>query len=60
MQKSTQSQTYKRSFKKQVAFNDSEILDVQLIEERDSIKIQEFIRASIKERAKTLRMELKD
>ena len=44
-----------RTLKKQVSFNNREALDIQLIEEKDGVSIQEFIRASIKARAKTLR-----
>ncbi len=55
MSKSSQRRLNTRTLKKQVSFNNHEALDIQLIEEQDGVSIQEFIRASIKERAKTLR-----
>ena len=38
-----------------MSFNDSEIRDVEAIEEQEGIKIQEFIRALIKDKARSLR-----
>ena len=55
MSKSSQRRPHTRLRKKQVSFNDQEALDIELIEEQDKISIQEFIRASIKDRAKLLR-----
>ncbi len=55
MSKSSRSRLNTRTLKKQVSFNNREALDIQLIEEQEGISIQEFIRASIKEKAKTLR-----
>ena len=57
MSKSSQRRLYARTLKKQVSFNQREALDIQLIEQEDGISIQEFIRASIKARAKVLRQE---
>lgn len=57
---SSQHRLYTRTLKKQVSFNQREALDIQLIEEEDGISIQEFIRASIKDRAKTLRQEKRE
>ena len=55
MSKSSRSRLNTRTLKKQVSFNNREALDIQLIEEEEGISIQEFIRASIKEKAKILR-----
>ena len=57
MSKSSRSRLNTRTLKKQVSFNNREALDIQLIEEQDGVSIQEFIRASIKDRAKILREE---
>ena len=38
-----------------MSFNDSELRDLEMIEEIEGVKIQEFIRALIKQKAKTLR-----
>ena len=57
MTKSSQRRLYARTIKKQVSFNKREALDIELIEEQDGVSIQEFIRASIRQRAKTLREE---
>ena len=57
MSKSPRSRINKRNTKIQVSFNDFELLDVQVIEEKEGIKIQEFIRTLIKQKAKTLRQE---
>ena len=55
MAKSSQGRLHKRTIKKQISFNSRETLDIQLIEQEEGISIQEFIRASIRARAKTLR-----
>ncbi len=55
MSKSPRSRINKRNTKIQVSFNDFELLDVQVIEETEGVKIQEFIRTLIKDRAKLLR-----
>ena len=57
MSKSSQRRLNTRTLKKQVSFNQREALDIKLIEEQDGISIQEFIRASIKARAQSLREE---
>ena len=55
MSKSSRTRINKRNTKIQVSFNDFELLDVQVIEETEGVKIQEFIRTLIKQKAKTLR-----
>ncbi|MDJ0903346.1 MAG: hypothetical protein QNJ55_31560 [Xenococcus sp. MO_188.B8] len=55
MSKSYRGRINKRNTKIQVSFNDFELLDVQVIEETEGVKIQEFIRTLIKDRAKLLR-----
>ncbi len=57
MSKSHRGRINKRNTKIQVSFNDFELLDVQVIEETEGVKIQEFIRTSIKQKAKSLRQE---
>ena len=55
MSKSSRTRINKRNTKIQVSFNDFELRDVQVIEETEGIKIQEFIRTLIKDRARSLR-----
>ena len=55
MSKSSRSRINKRNTKIQVSFNDFELRDVQVIEEIEGVKIQEFIRSLIRQKAKLLR-----
>ena len=57
MSKSSRSRINKRNTKIQVSFNDFELRDVEVIEENEGVKIQEFIRALIRQKAKVLRGE---
>ncbi|MGK7894398.1 MAG: hypothetical protein AB4372_12435 [Xenococcus sp. (in: cyanobacteria)] len=55
MSKSSRSRINKRNTKIQVSFNDFELRDVEVIEEKEGVKIQEFIRSLIRQKAKLLR-----
>lgn len=57
--KSSRSTLHKRTRRIQISLNDTEYLDVELIEGFKGMKIQDFIRALIKNQAEAIRHQNK-